>query len=510
MTIATQLTKLNNTKQAIKTALTNKGRNMSDVPFWSYPAEIEKIQGGFAVGTIADWKLDQNDPKWVPCTGGKISPTDYPDLVGILPLFSESKLTASDGAASDNFGVSVTLSSDGSTALIGAYGDDDKGSSSGSVYVFTRSGTVWTEQAKLVASDGAAYDNFGWSVSLSSDGNTALIGAYGDDDKGSASGSAYVFTRTGSVWTEQAKLVASDGASGDNFGYSVSLSSDGSTALIGARWDDDKGSNSGSAYIFTRSGTVWTEQAKLVASDGASGDNFGYTVSLSSDGATALIGAYADDDRGADSGSAYIFTRSGTVWTEQAKLVASDGAAGDLFGASVYLSSDGNTALIGACLDDDPVRGVDSGSAYVFTRSGTVWTEQAKLVASDGSASDYFGWSVSLSSDGSVVLISAVQSSEMVGGNGVAYIFTRSGSTWTEQAKLTASDGAAGDNFGISVSLSSDGATALIGAYYDDDPVRGVDSGSAYITYPEPFMNLPDLDPVTYGDTTIQPQIKVE
>jgi hypothetical protein len=167
--------------------------------------------------------------------------------------------------------------------------------------VFTRTGTTWTQQTKLHASDGAAGDWFGWSVSL--DGNTALVSAPDDDDNGDIAGSAYVFTRTGTTWSQQAKLLASDGAGGDEFGYSVSLSGD--TALIGAIGDD---STRGSAYVFTRTGTTWTQQAKLLASDGAATDWFGESVSLSED--TALIGAPSDDDNGANSGSAYVFTKN--------------------------------------------------------------------------------------------------------------------------------------------------------------------------------------------------------
>jgi hypothetical protein len=272
----------------------------------------------------------------------------------------KQKLLASDAAAGDYFGVSVSL--DGDTALIGARYDDDTGVSSGSAYVFTRTGTTWTQQAKLFASDGAADDQFGWSVSLS--GDTALIGAAWDDDNGVSSGSAYVFTRIGTTWTQQAKLLASDGTAQDRFGGSVSLSGD--TALIGAAWDDDKGVDSGSAYVFTRTSTTWTQQAKLLASDAAAGDYFGVSVSL--DGDTALIGAYKDDDKGFDSGSAYVFTRTSTTWTQQAKLLASDAAAENYFGWSVSLS--GDTALIGA-----PLAGNNgAGSAYVFTRTGdTTW-----------------------------------------------------------------------------------------------------------------------------------------
>ncbi|MDC7219000.1 MAG: hypothetical protein PQJ59_03605 [Spirochaetales bacterium] len=383
----------------------------------------------------------------------------------VITLDYMDKLLASDGAASDNFGYSVSLSSDGSTALVGAVGDDDNGSESGSAYVFTLDGGSWSQSEKLTASDGAEYDLFGRSVCLSSDGSTALIGASydDDDDMGSDSGSAYVFTLDGGSWSET-KLLASDGAAYDSFGCSVSLSSDGSTALVGATPDDDTGSYYGSAYVFTLDGGSWSQSEKLTASDGAEDDYFGCSVSLSSDGSTALIGAGGDDDNGIDSGSAYVFTLDGGSWSET-KLIASDGAEYDLFGRSVCLSSDGSTALIGAYWDDD--NGSASGSAYVFTFDGVVWSQSEKLIASDGAAYDLFGYSVSLSSDGSTALIGSV---------GVDYsgVFSFGTDGWSQTGTLTAVDGAEGDMFGYSVSLSSDGSTALVGAYLDGD------NGSAY------------------------------
>ena len=383
------------------------------------------------------------------------------------------KLHASDAAAGKMFGTSVSL--DGDTAIIGAVLGDGSASSSGSAYVFTRIGTTWTQQQKLTASDGATNDQFGCIVSLS--GDTALIGACWDDDNGVDSGSAYVFTRTATTWTQQAKLTAPDGGVNDWFGFCVSLVGD--TALIGAQGDVN-GGDFGSAYVFTRTGTSWTLQQKLLASDGAAGDCFGFMVSL--DGDTALIGADYDDDNGVNSGSAYIFTRTGTTWTQQAKLLASDGAAGDDFsGGGVYLS--GDTALIGAELDDD--NGVNSGSAYVFTRTGTTWTQQAKLLASDGAAGDQFSnWGLSLVGD--TALIAAYLDN---GARGSVYVFTRTGSTWTQQQKLTASDGAAADQFGVGVALNGD--TALIGAWGDDD--NGANSGSVYVFTKEnqPPVNVP-------------------
>jgi hypothetical protein len=228
-----------------------------------------------------------------------------------------SKVVPSDGAAEDNFGVSVSVSGD--AALVGAYRDNAKSTDSGSAYLFSRSGSTWSQQAKLTASDGAVGDNLGISVSLS--GDTALVGAYGDDDKGSSSGSAYLFLRSGSSWSQQGKLTAWDGAAEDYFGESVSVS--GNTALVGAYRDDDKGGASGSAYLFSRSGSTWSLQGKLTASDGAALDYFGHSVSVSGD--TALVGAYFDDDKGTDSGSAYLFSRSGSTWSQQGKLTASYG-----------------------------------------------------------------------------------------------------------------------------------------------------------------------------------------
>ena len=388
------------------------------------------------------------------------------------------KLLPSDGAEEDFFGQSVSF--DGDTALIGAYYDDN---GKGSAYVFTRSGDTWTQQAKLLASDGATWDWFGYSVCL--DGDTALIGAYQDDDTAEHCGSAYVFVRSGITWTQQAKLLAADGAYLDAFGAAVSLSGD--TALIGTPGDDDKGPESGSAYVFTRSGTTWTQQAKLLASDGAADDNFGWSVTL--DGNTALIGAGTDDDTGADSGSTYVFTRTGTVWTQQQKLVASDGAAGDYFGTS--LSLDGDTALIGATGDDDS--GNWSGSAYVFLRAGTTWTQQQKLIPSDCSEGDNFGIAVSL--DGDTALIGAYNDDY----KGSAYVFTYAGSIWTQQAKLLASDGTMGDWFGYSVALDED--TALIGAPSTDD--NGWDSGSAYL-FEKTTQNQPPNPPTITGPVNVK------
>ena len=371
-----------------------------------------------------------------------------------------AKLLASDGAMGDSFGGAVSMS--GGTILVGAIGDDDRGEGSGSVYVYERSNGAWTRVAKLTAFDGAQGDNFGWRVCMSN--GTAVVGALYDDDLGNASGSAYVFERVGGAWTHVAKLRASDGAEGNLFGSSVSVS--GATVVVGAFGNYNHGEPTGSAYVYEKIAGVWTEVAKLVASDGASLDNFGISVSVSGD--TAVVGAWQDDDLGSASGSAYVFERAGGVWTQTAKLMASDGVAGDAFGGSVSVVDD--SILIGARADAN-----SSGSAYVFERIGDVWSQVAKLTSSDGAAGDSFGTSVSR--DGDTVMVGASERDDRGESSGSAYVFKKIGQNWRQAAKITASDGMAWDYFGWGVSIS--GGTAIVGAWGDDE--LGENSGSAYV-----------------------------
>ncbi len=366
-----------------------------------------------------------------------------------------AKLTASDGAASDAFGQSVSISGD--YAVVGAPSDDDGGLASGSAYIFMRDGTSWTEQKKITASDAAENDYFGCSVFIY--GGYAMVGAYGDDSK---KGSVYAYLMPSPP--DQVKLTASDGAADDWFGQSVSISGD--YAVIGAYGDDDNGNFSGSAYVYSRNGRSWSRQAKLTASDGAGIDCFGSSVSISGD--YAVIGATNGDGNVVDSGSAYIFKRDGTSWPQQAKLFASDGSLSEYFGCSVSIN--GDYALIGANCDD--AGGYVRGSAYIFKRDGTSWTEQDKLTPSDPIDENFFGQSVSISGD--YALIGATGDDGMDTQHGAAYIFKRDGTSWAQEAKLTASDGAGGDCFGWSVSISGD--YALVGASVDDS-----NKGSAYI-----------------------------
>jgi hypothetical protein len=381
-----------------------------------------------------------------------------------------AKLLADDGAPGDYFGVSVTLS--GNQTLVGAPYQDDQGTNSGGVYVFQRDPDTgdWSQVAKLAASDGAPGDGFGYD--LDSAGDRALVGTYADPG-GAAPGGVYVLERdpnTGS-WSQAAKLTVDDAAAADNFGVTVALSGD--RALVGAP-GLDAGGAAGRAYLFERdaSGT-WSQIATLTADDDPAVPRyFGFRVALSGD--RALIGASGDDDNGANSGSAYIFERDAISgeWTQTAKLTAGDGTPDDYFGWGLALS--GSYALIGAYANDD--KGEASGSAYLFefdSSTGT-WVEKTKLTASDGADGDLFGELVALS--GTRALVTARNDDGSSQTSGSVYVFELdSGSgTWVETAKLTASDGAPYDIFGFQPALSGD--SALIGAFGDDDG-----SGSAYL-----------------------------
>lgn len=321
--------------------------------------------------------------------------------------------------ASDAFGKAAAVSSDGATVAIGAYGGENTSNiATGVVYIFTRSGSVWTQQAKLQASDGAVNNYFGYSVSLTSDGNYAIIGAYNATiGSNSSQGASYVFIRSGSTWSQQSKLTASDGTASAYFGTSVKISNDSTTAIIGASGGKNASSAAtGVAYIFTRSGTAWTQQAKIIPADGAAGDNFGASVSISADGNTSVVGSAINASA---AGAAYIFTRSGTTWTQQAKLVGSDTAAGDNFASSVDISSNGDFIVAGASRKGS----TDIGSTYTFSRTAGVWTQEAILNPSTNEASAKFGMRVAVSGDATSCLVSS-QLADAGGATDTGAVFT--------------------------------------------------------------------------------------
>jgi hypothetical protein len=319
-------------------------------------------------------------------------------------------------------------------------------------------------------------------VAVSLEGDTAIVGASGH---GNGAGRAYVFVREDGAWTQRDILRPYDGSAWDRFGCSASL--DAGTVVMGAYRNDDLGENSGCAYVFTSSDGVWTQQAKLLPDDGAAEDFFGLAVALEGD--TAVVGADGDDDNGSRSGSAYVFTRTDGVWTQQAKLLPDDGAAYANFGDA--LSVDGDTAIVGAYWDDHT--DFRSGSAYVFVRDSGVWTQQAKLSPEDAGRQNFFGESVAV--DGDTAFVGATQAGRENASSGAVYVFGRDDGHWVEQARFLPSDGAAQDDFGASISL--DGDTLIAAALFDD--VNGVSSGSAYILNPAsvghelPPCNVADL-----------------
>ena len=404
-----------------------------------------------------------------------------------------SYLKASNSGSSDIFGSAVSISSDGNTLAIAARNEassstgvggvqsSNAASDSGAVYVFTRSGGVWSQQAYIKASNTEDYDYFGGAVSLSSDGATLAVGASSEDSSAtgvggdqsnnaaSDSGAVYVFTRSGGAWSQQAYIKASNTEASDYFGGAVSLSSDGATLAIGAEGEDSSATGvgglqsnntrgeAGAVYVYSYTGGMWAQQAYLKASNTGRSDFFGSSVSLSSDGATLAVGAYGEssnatgvggdqsNNSASESGAVYMFTRISGTWAQQAYLKASNTGGSDFFGSSVSLSSDGATLAVGAYGESSNATGVggdqsnnaasDSGAVYLFIQSGGVWAQSDYIKASNTEAYDYFGRAVSLSSDGATLAVGAIfesssatgvggdQSNNAASDSGAVYVF---------------------------------------------------------------------------------------
>ena len=356
----------------------------------------------------------------------------------------EARLFATDGQTTDTLGASIALSGD--TVVSGAPSHDPPGqSNAGAAWVFVTSGVTWAQQAKLLASDGLASDDFGRAVAI--DGDTIVVGAPLDDHPGIGNGgSAYVFVRSGTSWSQQAKLVGSGVSATDAFGTSVAI--DGDTIVVGSPADElGTTPTTGVAYVFTRSGTVWTEQGILAAADRSPGDRLGESVAI--DGDTAAVGAQLGNGPMADCGSAYVFLRTGTAWSEQGKLLAGNAQVSAWFGASIGVS--GDSVIVGAPLQDGAA--VDTGSAYVFVRSGTVWTQQSALVPVGLTVASNCGNAVAL--EGDFALVGALDQPFFgLTAAGSAYLFRRGGATWTLETRVV-HDRVRGE-FGTSVGLSGD------------------------------------------------------
>ncbi|NOS99064.1 MAG: hypothetical protein HOP29_00365 [Phycisphaerales bacterium] len=379
----------------------------------------------------------------------------------------QSRLTASDLPPEGHFGYEVAI--DGDVIAVAATHSDSAAFDAGAVYIFERSGSVWTEQIRIIPADAASQDYFGQSLSVS---NGTVVASKNADDAACPgdplcdSGAAYVYVKTAGVWGLQQKIVAPDAAGGDFFGWSVAV--DGDTLVAGARGDDDDGQDSGAAYVFNRSGGMWTLQSKLVASDASPLDGFGSGVELNED--TVVVGSPFDDDNGSGSGSAYVFHRNGTTWSESQKLLAADGDDGDGFGWLIGLDAD--TLVISALGDDEA--GLYAGAAYVFTLDAGAWEERQKLSAIEEVEFQYLGDSVSCTQ---IWILAGEPGDDTFGADsGKAFVFDRFDATWRVEATLTAPDAEAGDGFGKSVAAESD--RNVVGAPGEDD--LGADAGAVY------------------------------
>ncbi|MBK8170391.1 MAG: integrin [Sandaracinaceae bacterium] len=512
---------------------------------WSTPQTV-------TVSGVNDFILD-GDVAYTIVTGNAVSAdADYNgQVVADVSVTNRpvSYIKASNTGASDSFGYTVALSADSNTLAVGAYNErsnatgidgnqsDNSLAYAGAVYIFTRAGSVWSQEAYIKASNTGTYANFGQSVSLSSDGNTLAVGANGErsnatgingnqaDASAANAGATYVFTRAGSAWTQEAYIKASNTGGGDGFGRFVALSSDGNTLAVGASSEassatgidgnqaDNAAASAGAAYVLTRAGSTWTQQAYIKASNTGGGDIFGNALALSSDGNTLAVASGWEDSNaiGIDgnqsdnsaptAGAVYVFAREGSVWTQQAYAKASNTDASDWFGASLALSSDGNTLAVGASGEASNATGIggnqtdnsaaNAGAVYVFTRAGSVWVQHDYIKASNSGANDDFGRSVALSSDGNTLAVGADgESSNATGINGnqtdgsvayagAAYVFTRVGSVWTQQDYVKASNSGTNDYFGNCVAMSADGNTLAVGAYGESSNATAIDGNPA-------------------------------
>ncbi|HLJ45987.1 MAG TPA: BACON domain-containing carbohydrate-binding protein [Bryobacteraceae bacterium] len=360
-----------------------------------------------------------------------------------------SPLTGNPTVAGDQFGSTVAISADGNTAAITTVGNGS--TKEAGLFIFVRVNGVWTQQGGELAGSGQSTPsgNAGSAVAISADGNTVI---YGDPTDNGEKGNSWVFTRTGTTWTQQSKLTGASTSQKQDQGTALALSSDGNTALIGA---PTTASFQGRAFVFTRSGTTWTQQASLTASGLTAAALQGTSVALSSDGNTAVVGLPADSS---NAGSFAVFTRSGSTWTQQGgRLTPSDASGMASFGRSVAVASDGNTVVVGGSGDNS-----GTGAVWIFTRLNGVWMQQgAKIVPPDASASTNAGWSVAITSDGNTIVFGGPFSSQAAGG---VWVYTRSGNTWTQQGSTLHGTGSTAQcGQGTSVALSPDGTTLIEG-----------------------------------------------
>ncbi|MCV0425414.1 MAG: hypothetical protein K5905_08065, partial [Roseibium sp.] len=396
-----------------------------------------------------------------------------------------AKLTASDGGTTDLFGLNSVVNDNG-VVLAGAHGDDDKGNASGSAYLYTPDGNGGYTQLKLSASDLGATSAFGYSVALNNAG-VAVAGAFNNN-------AVYVFRPDGNGDYFEAKLMPSDGISGDLFGWSSAINESGVIA-VGAHGDDDYATNSGSVYVYSPDGFGGYDEVKLTASDRAANNNFGKFVTIS-DAGQVVVGAPYGDDATLDTGAVYVFTPDGNGGYTEVKLTASDGVASDFFGHSAAVNAAG-TVVVGAYGDEDGAV-TNSGSVYVYQPDGNGGYTETKLSALDKFAGDVFGSAVSINDNGTIV-VGAHGNDDAGSTSGSAYVFVPDGNGGYTQYKLTAPDGEASDAFGISVSVSQGGVVS-VGAQRADGTTD--DTGATYTFVPDQNGNYVGYDGTVYSGTT--------
>ena len=454
-----------------------------------------------------------------------------------------SALTGRTLAVSRDGNTMAVAAPDESSAATGINGNqkDESASGAGAVYVFARSGGKWTQQAYVKASNTDAYDSFGFTLSLSGDGNTLAVGATredsaargingnGADNSAEDSGAVYVFTRGGGRWTQQAYVKASNADAGDQFAWSLALSDDGSTMAVGAPTEasnakgvngaqaNNAAANAGATYVFTRTGASWSQQSYLKGAQTDAGDLFGFCVDLSSDGNTLAIcgfdedggspginGNESDNSKGG-SGCAYIFVRDGAGWKQTTYFKQSNlNHPQDAFGSGMALSGDGKTLVVDAADEDGTEGGINgeqysgeqigdhsNGALYVFVNTNGVWSQQAYIKSSNVHVNDLFGIRLALSRDGNLLVassmlqggggrgVNASQQDFSAEESGAVYVFTRTGTTWTQRAYLKSPNSDAYDEFGSGVAMSGDGNTLAIAAWGEDGGSTGAGGNQA-------------------------------
>ena len=381
-----------------------------------------------------------------------------------------SKLVGTGAAGPAAQGYSVALSADGNTAIVGGWTDDDL---TGAAWVYTRTGNVWSQQGeKLVGSGAVGPASQGFSVAISADGDTAIMGGWTDN---SLAGAAWVFTRTGGKWSQQgSKLVGSGGVWTANQGFSVAIAADGGTAIVGGPSAVSDSADPGAAWVFTRSGGVWSQQGgKLVAMGAVGTALFGVSVAISGDGNAAIVGGPGDN---ATAGAAWVFTRSGGQWLQQGGKLVGGGAVGAANqGFSVAISVDAHTAVVGGPKDSYAPPDSWPGAAWVFTRSGGAWSQQGgKMVGADAVGAAGQGCSVAISGDGNSAIVGGPYDGAQAG---AAWVYKRSGGVWSQQGSKLIGSGAVGAaGQGWSVGISADGTEAIAGGFHDDS-----DAGAAWV-----------------------------